>query len=171
MAKRKKKRTREESGPIVARPVDYDRPRVWKMWLLGKLFRYSGSMVLLLLNLSMVMSLRDRMMQGLAMDPAKELFFFAFLAVVDVMILIPLLFEANKVETDGERIRLQMLFFRRTLRWEQITAFEQPRFLKYVFLKTNRCFYLINKYNLKPFDDLAATIQAKLATKTIESAP
>ncbi|MBZ0185331.1 MAG: hypothetical protein K8F91_03690, partial [Candidatus Obscuribacterales bacterium] len=125
MSKRKKVRTKDKStanaGKLPA--LDVDAPRTYKMWLFGKLFRYTGSMIILTLNLAMIMSFLTRLPQGGLMDPLRELFFFAFLAVVDVMMLIPLLFEANKVETDSEKIRMQMLFFRRTLRWEAIVAF------------------------------------------------
>lgn len=163
MAKRKKQRSKEETSSTGDKLpyLDYDAPHTYKRGWFGKGFRYFGAIIMLMLNISMTMSFITRLRHGYTMDPFKEVFFFLFLGIINLLFLIPLLFEANKVETTAESIRLHNLFWRRTLKWEQIESFEIPRFFKFSIIKTARCFYLINKYDLKPFDDLARTIVHK----------
>lgn len=164
MSKRKKQKSSSEpkSKEIV---FDYSIPRSYKRGVFSKAFRYFGVSILLLLNLSMIMSLIERAQAGRLIHPLQEGMFFVFLLIIDALLLVPLLFEANRVETNPEFIRLYTLFWRRTLKWDQIRGFEAPKFFKYAILKTARCFYLINKYDLKPFDELASTISHNTANK------
>ena len=141
--------------------IDFNLPRSYKRGAFGMAFRYFGVSTLLLLNLSMVMSLITRAEKGLLMEPLREGIFFVFLIFIDLLLLVPLLFEANRVETNSESIKLYTLFWKRTLAWDKVLSFEVPRFFKFSILKSKRCFYLINKYDLKPFDDLARTIRHK----------
>lgn len=164
MAKRKKPKTKEV--PKAAPPgINYDAPRTYKRGIFGRAFRYSGVFILLTLNVAMTMSLITRAQHGALLDPFREGIFFVFLFIIDALLLLPLLFEANRVETTAEHIRLYTLFWRRTLNWDQVVSFEIPKYFKFSILKTGRCFYLINKYDLKPFDELASTIEYRTSSK------
>lgn len=160
MAKRKKQKPKADSKvkPVV---IDFNQPRSYKRGPFGLGFRYFGVSTMILLNVAMVMSLITRAEKNLLMDPWREGVFFIFLGFINLFLLVPLLFEANRVETGKETIRLYTLFWRRTLTWDKVLSFDVPRFFKFSVLKSKRCFYLINKYDMKPFDDLARTIRHK----------
>lgn len=166
MSKRKKQRPETTDKRVKSEPVlDFDVPRTYQRGWFGKSFRYFGVFMLFVLNLSMVMSFISRLTHVGILSPFKEGIFFLFLGIIDTLFLIPLLFEANKVETTKDFIKLHHLFWWRTLTWDKIESFEVPKFFKFSVIKTARCFYLINKYDLKPFDDLARTIEYKTSKK------
>lgn len=130
----------------------------WKHFI-----RYFVVFTIVVLNFSSVMSTLTRVQSGRGIDPMFELFTFAMVGVVNLLFLLPVVFEVNKVIVDSDSIWMSTLFFRRRVKWEQISSFEQPRMLKYGIVWTGRCFYLINKRDLMPYDQLARTIQGKVA--------
>ncbi len=144
-------------------PHSYQRS-AWKHFI-----RYPAVLMLLTLNVALVMSFLERLPKHQTMDPFKEAFFFLFVLFIDLFWLVPMIFEVNKVETDSEGIRFSTLFWKARFSWEEILRFEQPRFLKFAMLRTARCFYLINKYDLKPFYELAAIIEAKMPSEIEDS--
>lgn len=148
--------------------VDPNEPHEFKraMWI--HLIRYPMSLILLLLNVALVMSFLERLPKHQLMDPFKELFFFGVVGFIDVFLFIPIVFEVNRIATDATGLKLTTLYWKVRLSWDQLIAFEQPRFLKFAMLRTKRSFYLLNKYDLKPtYFELAEIISAKM-TKPIE---
>ncbi|MDZ4833007.1 MAG: hypothetical protein SGJ27_04330 [Candidatus Melainabacteria bacterium] len=137
-------------------PHEFERA-AWKHFM-----RYPLCFMLVILNVALVMSFAERLPRHQTMDPLKELFFFGVVGFIDVFMLIPAIFEVNKVKTDSTGIKLSTLFWRVRLGWEQLVAFEQPKFLKFSILRTTKTFYLLNKYDLKPYYELAEIISAKM---------
>ncbi len=142
--------------------VDPDAPHEFKRSAFKHFIRYPVSMTLLLLNVAVVMSFVDRIPTHQLMNPLKEIFFFGVVGFVDIFMFIPVLFEVNRVKTSSEGLEISALYWKRKLRWDQIIAFDQPKFLKFAILKTKKSFYLLNKYDLKPYFELAEIISAKM---------
>lgn len=152
-----------ESGkPLVDPVVDPEQPHKFKRSLWRHLIRYPAAGMLALLNVAIFMSFVERLPRYQHMDPFRELFFFGTVAFIDIFLFVPIVFEVNRIETDKDGLSLSTLLWRTRLKWEHITHFEQPKYLKFAIVRTPRCFYLLNKYHLKPFYELAAIISAKM---------
>jgi|AGTN01.1.fsa_nt_gi hypothetical protein len=137
----------------------YKRP-LWK-----HLLRYIIAFTIAVLNFSIVMSFITRLEHGQSMDVLKELFFFVFVGIVNVLFAVPAIFEVNRARVDDETLQLDALLWRTRLKWGDLVEFEQPRFLKFAILRTKRCFYLINRRDIIAFDTLARSITDKMASK------
>ncbi|MBX9671648.1 MAG: hypothetical protein K2X93_28930 [Candidatus Obscuribacterales bacterium] len=144
-------------------PHSYQRSN-WKHFI-----RYPAVCMLGLLNVALVMSFLERLPKHQTMDPFKEGFFFLFVLFIDLFWLVPMILEVNKVQTDSKGVRVSTLFWKSQFSWDKILRFEQPRFLKFAVVRTARCFYLINKYDLKPYYELAAIIEAKMPSEIEDS--
>ena len=99
------------------------------------------------------------------MDVSKELLFFVFVGIVNVLFAVPAIFEVNRARVTNETLQLNTLLWRSRLKWSDLVEFEQPRFLKFAILRTKRCFYLINRRDIIAFDSLARSITDKMASK------
>jgi hypothetical protein len=143
-------------------PIDVDKPHQFKRPLWKHLLRYPAAIMLVVLNVAIFMSFIERLPQHRVMDPLRELFFFGMVGFIDVFMFLPIILEVNRIETDRDGLKVSALFWKARLRWDQITKFEQPRFLKFAVIRTPRSFYLLNKYDLKPFFELAEIISAKM---------
>lgn len=137
-------------------PHTYNRP-LWK-----HIIRYPAAFFLILLNVAIVMSFIERFPQHRVMDPFREAFFFGMVGFIDVFMFLPILLEVNKVQTDSDGIKISALLWRVKLTWDQISSFEQPKYLKFAILKTKKGMYFLNKYDLKPFYEVAEIISAKM---------
>jgi len=141
--------------------MTYTRPK-WK-----HATRVFGVLILLLLNFSMVMSDIERHSKHMQLDFGKEALTYLVLLFFDITILLPLIFEVNQVDVNSEQLILKTIFFAAKLKWADIVYFKKPLYLKFGIVRTRRCIYLINKKDIKNFDDLAETIMAR--THVIES--
>ena len=166
MSKSKRKsRARPDESPIQSGPrFDPDLKREYRRSAWKHYIRYTVFAVFVMLNLSMTMSFVERAQQHMLMGVGRELVFFVVLALLDLFMFVPIIFEVNRVETDADGILLTTLFWRKRLEWEEIRRFEAPRFLKFAIIRTERCFYLINKPDIPLFSDLARTLAAKIAS-------
>lgn len=144
--------------------VDPEIPHEYKRSAFKHFVRYPVSLTLMMLNIAVVMSFFERIPTHQLMNPLKEVFFFGVVAFIDVFMFIPVLFEVNRVQTDANGLTIGALYWKVRLRWDQLVVFEQPRFLKFAILRTKRTFYLLNKYDLKPYFELAEIISAKMPT-------
>lgn len=142
--------------------VDPEIPHEYKRSAFKHFVRYPMSMTLLLLNIAVVMSFFERIPKHQLMDPVKEVFFFGVVGFIDVFMFIPVLFEVNRILTDKDGLTISALYWKVRLRWDQLVTFEQPKFLKFAILRTKKTFYLLNKYDLKPYFELAEIISAKM---------
>ena len=142
--------------------IDLNVPHSYKRPLWKHIIRYPAAFFLILLNVAIVMSFIERLPQHRVMDPFREAFFFGMVGFIDIFMFLPILLEVNKLETDNSGIRIGALLWRAKLTWEQITSFEQPKYLKFAILKTKKGMYFLNKYDLKPFYEVAEIISAKM---------
>ena len=92
---------------------------------------------------------------------AREGIGFFLVACCHLMVVPSIVLEANKVEVTPERLILDNLIWRTKIKWEDITAFNAPRILKFAILRTKKFFYLINKRDIERYDDLAEIIEHK----------
>ncbi|MCC7529604.1 MAG: hypothetical protein IT342_13855 [Candidatus Melainabacteria bacterium] len=120
------------------------------------------SVIIVALNFCMIMSSIDKYRHGTAMPIHMELLSLLFLVFIDVVMLIPMILEANEVIITPEYLTLKLLFFKRRLSWSQVSEFKQWPFLVYTGVKAGRCFYLINRREIKGFDKLAQIIMERL---------
>lgn len=103
----------------------------------------------------------------------REAIGFFLVAGCHLMVIPSIVLEANKVEVTPDRLILDNLIWRTKIKWEDITAFNAPRILKFAILRTKKFFYLINKRDIERYDDLADIIVHKaphLLTKDSEQA-
>ena len=91
-----------------------------------------------------------------------EVVSFLFLIFIDVFMLIPMILEANEVIVTPEYLTLKLLYFKKRLAWGQISEFKQWPFLVYTGVKAGRCFYLINRREIKGFNKLAQIIMERV---------
>lgn len=133
--------------------------------------RIFGIVLMSVLNVSLVMSDIERANKAAHFSLVHELITYVALLLLDTTVLMPLLFEVDKVELFNDSISLKAIFWTARLKWEEIQYFKTPPMLKFAVLKSQRCFYLLNKRDIKQFSDLAAAIlkhqdEFKLKAKT-----
>ena len=120
--------------------------------------RVFGVVLLVVLNVALIMSDVERFNKHLKFSFAHEFISYIALLLLDVTILLPILFEVDQAEATREHLILKTIFWKAKLTWDQIVSFKTPPMLKFSVLKTARCFYLINKRDIKRFDELAEII-------------
>lgn len=152
------------SAPFEAKVV-YQRAR-WKHGM-----RIFGIVLMAVLNVSLVMSDIERANNASHFSIPHELITYLALFLLDTTVLMPLLFEVDKIEVFNESIVLKAIFWTAKLKWEDIQYLKTPPMLKFAVLKSQRCFYLINKRDIKGFPELLASVlkhqdQFKLKEKT-----
>lgn len=133
--------------------------------------RIFGIVLMSVLNVSLVMSDIERANKAAHFSLAHELITYVALLLLDTTVLMPLIFEVDKVELFNDSILLKAIFWTARLKWEEIQYFKTPPMLKFALLKSQRCFYLLNKRDIKQFSELAAAIlkhqdEFKLKAKT-----
>lgn len=178
MAQRKKKKieavveTKETQAPVKGAKVrkdlstlpegfDIDANHSFKRAAWKHFLRIFWVLVVVVLNVAMVGSFVDRYQDHRLLHPAREIFFFMFLALIDVFMAAPMILEANKVETDKDAITLHLLAWRVRIPWQEVRDFSQPSFIKFTILFSKNCRYFLNKYDLSNFNQLAQIILAK----------
>jgi len=165
MAKKKKQAPTPAQPDVFEAKVVYQRAR-WKHGM-----RIFGIVLMLVLNVSLVMSDYERASKSLHFSLPHELITYLALLLLDTTVLMPLLFEVDKIEVFNDSIVLNAIFWTAKLKWDDIQYFKTPPMLKFAVLKSQRCYYLINKRDLKQFSVLAESVlkhqdQFKLKEKT-----
>lgn len=140
----------------------FEEKEVFKRHWFKHVSRIFISLIIVALNICMAMSLIDRIMHGGNMPIHMELLSFLFLAFIDVAMFIPMILEANEVIVTPEYLTLKLLYFKKRLAWSQISEFKQWNFLVYAGVKSGRCFYLINRREIKGFEKLAKIIAERV---------
>jgi hypothetical protein len=149
-----KKRELSASGE---RSLTFSRAR-WKHWS-----RYFGAFVIAMLNVSLVMSTIQIHTSQPLPDIDRELLSFAFVLFFDVTVLLPIILEVDRVVVTPDKVVFKTLFWTSKVPWSEIISFKNPLVLTFAIVRTPRCFYLINKKDIRPLDELLETIQFKLA--------
>lgn len=143
----------------------FEDKRVYRRHWLKTIIRVFFALIILMLNITTVLSDIERHGKHVGLSWEQEVFMFFFLLLIDATILIPILFEVHSVEVTPEKATFQTLFFRKGVPWDNIVKFKQWRYVVYALVRTPRCFYLINRRDIKGFPDLAQTIMER-ATST-----
>jgi hypothetical protein len=134
---------------------EYRRAR-WKHFV-----RYFGLFTVLLLNISLIGS-NIHLAANHRMDLKHLLLSYVLLVTLDVIFLLPTIFEVDKVVVTDELLIMSTLLWRAKLPWATVKSCVKPAWLAYAIVKTQRCFYLINKRDMKEFADLLDSIQFQL---------
>ncbi len=144
--------------PVPKTEFVFEDKEIFKRHWFRHVSRLFISIIIVALNFCMVMSAIDRIKNGTLMPIHMEFVSFLFIIFIDVFMLIPMILEANEVIVTPQYLTIKMLFFKKRLAWSQIDEFKQWPFLVYTAIKSGRCFYLINRREIKGFDKLAQII-------------
>ena len=153
-----------EDGPAKfpmpgSKKISKDDPSVFSRARWRHAVRMFGAFIVIFLNIGLVMSMFERHGKQLPIQLANELVAILFVLFIDVIILLPALLEVDMARVADDGLVLKVLLFTKFIPWSDIKAFHRPRWLKVAILKTERCFYLINKRELRDFEVLAANIE------------
>lgn len=140
----------------------FEEKNVFKRHWFKHFSRLFVSIIIVALNFCMIMSAIDRYTHHVAMPLQLELSSYLFLIFIDVVMFIPMLLEANEVITTPEYLTLKMLYFKKKLAWSQVDEVKQWSLLVYTGIKSGRCFYLINRREIKDYEKLAKIIAERV---------
>ncbi|HEY9785324.1 MAG TPA: hypothetical protein V6D17_07980 [Candidatus Obscuribacterales bacterium] len=147
----------------------FEDKRVFSRQLWKTILRVFFAIIIIMLNITSVMSDIERHGKNLGLSWQQEVCMYLFLLFIDITILVPILMEVQRVEVTPEKLTLRTLFFQRAVDWKDITLFKQWRFIVYALLRTPRCFYLINRRDIKGFAELAQIIDSRLPPDKTQS--
>jgi hypothetical protein len=148
----------------------FQRPR----WKHGT--RIFGFIVMAVLNVSLVMSDVERIGKHHELSLIQEVITYLALIVIDATLLLPIVFEVDKVIVQDSRLILKTLFWTAKPPWSDLISFSNPKMLKFgilktKFLKTKKIFYLINRRDIRGYDRLAQILSERInATVTTPKA-
>lgn len=148
--------------PPRRRTVELPAEAIFKRPLWVHFVRYFGLIVIIVLNVSMVMANLEHHQKGEVIDITKEIVCYVFLVLIDATMLFPIIFEINSAKVSLEGIVIGTTLWRKRYKWTEIIKFNRgPSYLKLALIKTQRCFYLINKKDVRDFDMLAAIVESR----------
>lgn len=147
----------ELSASGAERIISFKRAR-WKHFV-----RYFGVFVIVMLNISLVLSTMEIHRTHAMPDIKREILSFLLVGFFDLLVLIPTILEVDEVVATPEKVVLKTLFWTSKVPWGKLISFVNPVYLTCIILRTPRCLYLINKRDLKPIDELIETIEFKRA--------
>jgi len=159
MSDDKKKQVRKAAHIDPDDPAVFTRPR----WVQG--IRMFGCVIMFMLNFTLIMSVIDRHSHGFVMVLAQELVTIVFVTFLDVLIVLPMFFEVDMAKVTDDGLILKTTFYKKFVPWSEIVSLKAPIFLKLAIMRTKGCFYLINKRQLRRYEQLAATISSKAASQ------
>lgn len=149
----RKRRELSASGP--EKVITFKRAR-WKHWV-----RSFGVCVIVILNISLVLSTIDIHRMHAIPDIRREILSFLVVIFFDLLVLIPTILEVDQVMATPEKVVLKTLLWTSRVPWKEISGFFNPIYLTCMILRTPRCFYLINKRDIQPLEELIQTIEFK----------
>lgn len=123
------------------------------------LVKWFGTIVIVLLNVSLVISTLQGHMRGTSPPLATELFTFVVVLFFDVTALLPSILEVNEVWIEPDHLTIGNLVWKSKVPWPDVVSFEKPLWLAFAILKTRKCIYLINSRDIKPFDEFQESIE------------
>ncbi len=129
----------------------------WKHFI-----RYFVVATFLLLDVSTVMSYITRAQAHNLASPGQEIMFFLVVGAFNILLLLPVILEVNRVIIDKDTISLSTLFWKSKLKWSVLLEFDEPMFFKYGILRTKSGYFLINKRDFKEYKQIAETIRNNL---------
>ena len=150
----KRKDTSASSGEKV---VTFQRAR-WKHFI-----RYFGAFVIFWLNVSLVLATIEIHTTHESPDIWRELLSYVIVLFFNVTVLVPTLLEVDTAWASPDKLTVGTLLWKSKIPWKDIVALYNPVWLTFAVLRTRRCFYLINKRDIQPLDELLETIAFKRA--------
>jgi hypothetical protein len=123
--------------------------------------------VLTLLGMLLLTSYKSHVLMHNGFQLKELVGYCVCLFMMGVMILPSVVLEVNYIKTGLENIVFHNLLFRRTERWENITQVIDPRYLKFVIVRTKNFVYLLNRRDIGNFDKLVETIKEKAVNAKI----
>lgn len=118
--------------------------------------------ILLLLNGGSIVSLLGRLISHGHVELVAELFHFLMVAIIDIYMVPPIIFEVDSVTVYKGSIELKALLWKRRLKFEEIRGYQVHPHMIWAIVSTPRCFYLINKRDIDRFADFDAVFRARL---------
>lgn len=135
--------------------ISFERAR-FKHW-----FRLLGFGLIVLLNISMFASTIS-LRRTIAFDPAHELPSLFLVLFFDVVILLPMTLEVDKIIIAADFLILKNLLWTSRIAWTEVVSFAAPVFLTYSILRTKRMAYLLNKRDIHNYPQMLELVQKKL---------
>ena len=117
---------------------------------------------LFLLNAASLLSLINRLVDHRAVQVSAELFHFLCVFVIDIYMVPSVIFEVDELTVREDGLTVKALLWQRHLRFEQVVSFQNHKNFLWAILRTARCFYLINKRDMKNFDQLVEILDSRL---------
>ena len=149
---------KKEFKPVVVGEVqasEFLRSR-WKHYVRWIVF----CIVLFLYFSLLLMSYRAHILQGKGFLP-QELVVYILCSIMLLPILPSVVLEVDYVRVEDDGIVFQNLVYRKKEKWEDITKFTNPQYLKFAIVKTKKFVYLLNRRDMPNFDQLAQSIEEK----------
>ena len=110
---------------------------------------------MVVLNVSLVMSGVERASKHMHMSIEKELITYVALLILDAAMLVPIIFEVDKIQLTEDTLILKTVFWTAKVRWADVLSYKTAPMWRYALLRTRKCFYLLNKQDIRNFLDLA----------------
>src|SRR5262249_15592823 len=142
---------------------EYRRAR-WK-----HLIRIFGMIVLALFPIALLGAEIQRHQAFPNADLRRILLMDLVLILVDLSMLVPIIFEVDTALVTNDKLVLKTILWKATLAWQDILSFKSAPPWRFAMLKTKRCFYLLNKRDIKRFEQLAETITSKAPPPQLKS--
>jgi hypothetical protein len=117
-------------------------------------FRLFGFFLVFWLDLGWVLTLIDRIGTGKAINFGVELITLVLILFFNLTILAPALLEADWLEAEQDFLIIKTMFWKYRIKWLDIKEIRQPRFLKFSILKTSKLFFLLNRTEIKRYEQL-----------------
>ncbi len=136
--------------------------RVFKRAIWIDVMRWLLMLCVVGLNIFLPMSLLTRVFNHSAVNFGFEAVQALFLLACDIYFLPVCLLEPKSISLEGDKLVVNTLLWTARLGAADIVSFSVPRALTWGLLRTRRCFYLINRSDIKNFDELAVLIAQRL---------
>lgn len=118
---------------------------------------------LFLLNVASPLSLINRIVvDSRTVQVSAELFHFLCIFVIDIYMVPSVVFEVDELTIREDGLTIKALLWQRDFRFDQILAFQNHQNFLWAILRTARCFYLINKRDMKNFEQLVEILDSRL---------
>jgi hypothetical protein len=116
-----------------------------RMGILQRIWRVFGFVLMMGLNTGIVGGDLLGGSSYVRLSWQRETISLLLLAGINALILFPILFEVWLVKADKEGIELRSMFWRTVKKWDQVTDFKNPNYLKLAMLRTGRGLFFINR--------------------------
>lgn len=130
---------------------------IWKV-----LFRWFILLLCVVLNVSFVGATFSQYARGNPADLAVNAVTGLLVLFFDLIILLPLLFEADSVWILPDKLIVRTLLWQAKLPFEEIQSLFAPLWFNYVIVRSRRAVYLLHRKDLQPFDMLVGKIVEKV---------